>query len=112
MDIIRVRAVVVQAREVTNRIELPAEPQSANPEAYRAWESLMLHAAGRMAASVAYNTQLLDAAIGPPIEVGINPPWRVLLMIARLDASAHHRPAAKPEVSSPGRKPRLASATG
>jgi hypothetical protein len=72
----------------------------------------MLHAAGRIAASVAYDTQILDAAIGPPVEVGINSPWQVLLMIAQLDARAHHRAAAKPEVSSPGRKARLTCATG
>jgi hypothetical protein len=112
MDITRVRAVVVLARESANAIELPPKPQSANPEGYRAWESLMLHAADRIAASVAYDAQILDAAAGPPLEVGINPPWRVLLMIAQLDARAHHRAAAKPEVSSPGRKPRLTCATG
>lgn len=113
MTIARVRAALALAREVATTVDLPAEPQSVNPGAYRAWENLMLQSADRIAASVAYDTRILDAAVGPPIEVGINPPWRVLLMIAQLRSREHHSVVTSNRAAAmTTAEPRLAGAIG
>jgi hypothetical protein len=113
MTIARIRAAVALAREAVTAIDLPAEPQSADPAAYRAWEGLMLQAASRIAASVAHDPRILDAAVGPPIEVGVNPPWRVLLMVAQLQAREHHSAAVRNgAVVKTIDEPRLVSAIG
>lgn len=113
MTIARVRAAVTLAREAVMTIDLPAEPQSIDSAAYRVWEDRMLRAASRIAASVADDTRILDAAVGPPIEVGVNPPWRVLLMIAQLQAREHHSVAGRNgAVVKTIDEPRLVSAIG
>jgi hypothetical protein len=85
----RVRAAVNLARDLAEVVPPPAQRPHAGPEAALAWEGMMLTAANSLAATVDYDCEVLDAAVGPAIEVGVNPPWRVLLQIAQLEARAH-----------------------
>ncbi|MGH3492644.1 MAG: hypothetical protein ACRDQ1_05320 [Sciscionella sp.] len=71
-------------------VPFPPGGRRPDPVSYLAWEDLMLSAAGGLAESVDYDEQVLAAAVGPEIEVGVNPPWRVLLQIAQLEAAAHN----------------------
>jgi hypothetical protein len=85
----KARAAVNLAREIAEEVPLPPSGRRPDPVAYQAWEELMLTAASGVAVTVGYDCEVLDAAVGPAIEVGVNPPWRVLLQIARLESIAH-----------------------
>ena len=85
----KARAAVNLAREVAEEVPLPPGGRRPDPVAYQAWEELMLTAASGLAVTVGYDCEVLEAAVGPAIQVGVNPPWRVLLQIARLEAMAH-----------------------
>ena len=61
----------------------------------------MLRAAQRLAAALDYDVALLEAAVGPPIEVGRNPEWRVLLSIAALTAGREQTSAARVRQTRP-----------
>jgi len=80
--------VVQLAREIAQVVPLPPGGQHRDPDMCLAWEELMLDAASGIAASAGYDTRVLDAALGPKLEVGVNPPWRVLLILAQLEAEA------------------------
>jgi hypothetical protein len=67
----------------------------------RAWEDLMLDAASGIAASVGYDLSVLDAAVGPELEVGVNPPWRVLLLLAQLETEARAGTPSATDVHQP-----------
>jgi hypothetical protein len=82
----KARAVVHLAREVAEIIPLPPGGRRPDPSLYLAWEELMLDAAKGIAASVGNDQDVLDLAVGPELEVGVNPPWRFLLMLAQLEA--------------------------
>ncbi|TNC29219.1 hypothetical protein [Amycolatopsis alkalitolerans] len=51
----------------------------------------MVNAANGLAAAYRERPHVLEAAIGPALEVGVNPPWRVLLILAltRLGGVTH-----------------------
>ena len=68
MEITRVRAPMVLARDALMLSSRDPEPAGS----YRAWESLMLHAANRIAATVAYDAQILEreALAGQPAARG------------------------------------------
>jgi hypothetical protein len=85
----KARVAVNLAREIAEIVPYPPGGRRPDPVAYQAWEDLMLTAASRLAVTVGYDCAVLDAAVGPAIEVGVNPPWRVLLQIAQLEAEAH-----------------------
>jgi hypothetical protein len=85
----KARAAVNLAREIAGEVPLPPGGRRPDPVAYQAWEELMLTAASGLAVTVGYDCEVLEAAVGPAIEVGVNPPWRVLLQIARLEAMAY-----------------------
>jgi hypothetical protein len=85
----KARAVVNLAREIADNVPFPPGGQRPDPETYRAWEEVMLSAASGLAVSVSYDCDVLEAAVGPKLQVGVNPPWRVLLQIAQLEAQAH-----------------------
>lgn len=85
----KVRAAVNLAREIAEEVPIPPGGRRPDPVAYQAWEELMLTAASGVALTVGYDCEVLEAAVGPAIEVGVNPPWRVLLQIARLESIAH-----------------------
>jgi hypothetical protein len=85
----KARAVVNLAREIADNVPFPPGGRRPDPDAYRAWEEVMLNAASGLAVSTGYDCEVLEAAVGPAIEVGANPPWRVLLQIAQLEAAAH-----------------------
>ena len=85
----KARAVVNLAREIAGNVPFPPGDRRPDPEAYRAWEEVMLSAASGLAVSVGYDCDVLEAAVGPRLQVGVNPPWRVLLQIAQLEAQAH-----------------------
>jgi len=85
----KARSVVNLAREIAEMVPFPPGGRRPDPVAYRAWEDFMLTAASRLAVTAGYDCEVLDAAVGPAIEVGVNPPWRVLLQIAQLEAKAH-----------------------
>lgn len=84
------RHAVRLAQTMADFVPAPEIRPTVDADAYRAWEDLMLLAAHELAAAVRYDEHVLDAAIGPPIEVGVNPEWRVLLMVARLEAASRH----------------------
>jgi hypothetical protein len=84
----KARAAVNLARDIAEMVPSPPGGR-LDPMAYRAWEDFMLTAASRLAVTVGYDCDVLDAAVGPAIQVGVNPPWRVLLQIAHLEAKAH-----------------------
>jgi hypothetical protein len=96
MITVKARAVVSLARDMADIIPFPPGGRHPDPVMYRAWEELMLQAASGLALSVGYDREVLDAAVGPKLEVGVNPAWRVLLMIAQQEARARQeaRPAA------------------
>jgi hypothetical protein len=89
----KARAAVNLARDFAEMVPSPPGGRRPDPVAYRAWEDFMLTAANRLAVTVGYDCEVLDAAVGPAIEVGVNPPWRVLLQIAQLQARAHAAPS-------------------
>lgn len=95
----KARAAVNLARDIAEMVPSPPGGRLPDPVAYRAWEDFMLTAASRLAVTVGYDCEVLDVAVGPAIEVGVNPPWRVLLQIAQLEANAHaaHGPERLPE---------------
>lgn len=95
----KARSAVNLAREIADMVPSPPGGRRPDPEAYRAWEDFMLTAASHLAITVEYDCEVLDAAVGPAIEVGVNPPWRVLLQIAQLEAKAHaaHGPERLPD---------------
>jgi hypothetical protein len=80
--------VVTTARDMADLIPLPAGGRHPDPVNYRAWEDLMLAAAGALARKTGYDRDLLSVAVGPKLEVGMNPPWRALLLIAQSAAEA------------------------
>lgn len=82
----KARSAINLAREIADLVPLPPRSREADPVAYRAWEDTMLQAASGIAACVGFDRAVLDVAVGPKLEVGVNPPWRVLLMIAQLEA--------------------------
>lgn len=96
----KAQATVNLSRDVADVIPLPPETHPVDPVAYHAWEELMLTAADGIAESVGYDRDVLDAAVGPALEVGVNPPWRVLLVIAQLFAAA--RDERRSAVAIPG----------
>ena len=75
-------AVTDLARAIACVIPQVPVPLRAEVAAGRQWENLMLEAAHGIAAAVDHDRELLVAAIGPTIEVGVNPPWRALLEVA------------------------------
>jgi hypothetical protein len=85
----KARAAVNLACDIAEMVPSPPGGRLPDPMAYRAWEDFMLTAASRLAVTVGYDCEVLDAAVGPAIQVGVNPPWRVLLQIAQLEAKAH-----------------------
>jgi hypothetical protein len=85
----KARAVVGLAREMADLVPFPPGGRCPDPIAYRAWEDLMISAGRGLADSIGYDLDVLDVAVGPEIEVGVNPPWRVLLQIARMEAESH-----------------------
>jgi hypothetical protein len=85
----KARSAVNLAREIAEMVPSPPGGRRPDPVAYRAWEDFMLAAGSGLAVTVGYDCEALDAAVGPAIEVGVNPPWRVLLQIAQLEAKAH-----------------------
>ena len=97
------RAAVHLAREMADIVPPPPGGPNVDSECYRSWEELMMEAAGGLARSVGYDVDVLDVAVGPELEVGVNPPWRVLLMIAQREAAARDvtRPAAPVEHAIP-----------
>ena len=98
------------AREIAQVVPLPPGGQHRDPEMCRAWEELMLDAASGIAASVGYDRRVLDAALGPELEVGVNPPWRVLLILAQLEAEARDEFRMGAKANGAGSRPRLARA--
>jgi hypothetical protein len=70
----------------------------------------MLDAASGLAASVGYDRRVLDLALGPELEVGVNPPWRVLLILAQLEAEARDELRTAARVSNASGRPRLTGA--
>jgi hypothetical protein len=95
----KARAVVNLAREIADNVPFPPGGRRPDPEAYRAWEEVMLSAASGLAVSVDYDCDVLAAAVGPKLQVGVNPPWRVLLQIAQLEARSHAaRQTQRPEL--------------
>jgi hypothetical protein len=68
--------------------ELPDAGSDGGDPSYATWEHRMIAAAKFLAAQLDHDCALLSAAIGPPIEVGRNVPWRVLLQIALMSAHA------------------------
>src|SRR3979490_1479109 len=67
---------VTTARDMADLIPLPAGGRHPDPVNYRAWEDLMLAAAGALARKTGYDRDLLSVAVGPKLEGGVNPPWR------------------------------------
>lgn len=61
---------------------LPAPPTGEPGALAREWELLVMETAVNIAAAVHQDEDALRLAIGPAIEVGTNPPWRVLLELA------------------------------
>lgn len=95
----KARAVVNLAREIADNVPFPPGDRWPDPEAYRAWEEVMLSAASGLAVSVGYDCDVLAAAVGPRLQVGVNPTWRVLLQIAQLEAQSHAaRQTQRPEL--------------
>jgi hypothetical protein len=104
------RAAVQLAREIAQIVPLPPGGRHRDPDMCRAWEELMLDAASGLAASVGYDRRVLDLALGPELEVGVNPPWRVLLILAQLEAEARDELRTAARVSSASGRPRLTGA--
>ncbi|MGW4339824.1 hypothetical protein ACWEK5_44665 [Rhodococcus koreensis] len=70
------------AKRIATVIPAPSESLYDDAPSHRAWEDLMLEAAHGIAAAVDH--YLLRQAVGPALEVGVNPPWRALLEVALL----------------------------
>lgn len=85
---LKARAAVRLAREIAEIIPFPPGGGRADPQMYWAWENLMLDAARGLAAQVGNDLRVLDTAVGPKLEVGVNPPWRVLLILAQTHCEA------------------------
>lgn len=77
------------AQQCAALIPSPRECRAAEAQEYRDWEDLMMTAGECIAGRAGFDPEVLRAAVGPRIEVGVNPPWRVLLEIALLAAEQH-----------------------
>jgi len=95
------RAAIQLAREIAEIVPFPPCAAHADPVMRGAWEDLMLDAASGIAASVGYDLSVLDTAVGPELEVGVNPPWRVLLLLAQLEAEARAGTPSAADVHQP-----------
>jgi hypothetical protein len=94
MTTARTQAVVRLAREIAEIIPFPPADGWTDPGLRTAWEEVMLRAANWIATSVEYDRRVLDRAVGPALEVGVNPPWRVLLLLAQLAAESRDKAGA------------------
>lgn len=77
-----IEAVTNLAQNIASIVPPVPTALRADTSAHRRWENLMLEAGHGIAAVVGHDRDLLLAAIGPDIEVGVNPSWRALLEIA------------------------------
>jgi hypothetical protein len=80
----RVKAAIRCAQEAA--AVLPPAPSIAlglqHPELEEERRLLVLETAEMVSASVSHDLDVLRLAIGPALEVGVNPPWRMLLELA------------------------------
>lgn len=76
------RAAVRLAHEIAEMIPAPPPSLDDDQMSHQMWEDLMMSAADGLARRYEGRAGVLEVAIGPPIEVGVNPAWRVLLMLA------------------------------
>jgi hypothetical protein len=101
----RASAVVKLAREIADILPFPPGDLLSDPVAYHEWEQVMLQAAHGLAMKAEYDCDVLYAAIGPKLEVGANPVWRVLLMIALQEARVYREAHPAAPANQPTRSP-------
>ncbi|WP_067674477.1 hypothetical protein [Nocardia miyunensis] len=77
-----IHAAVQLAREVAELIPEPSGSLLEDEASHRLWADVMVNAADNLAFAYRGRAELLEAAVGPALEVGVNPPWRVLLILA------------------------------
>jgi hypothetical protein len=81
-------AVVDLAHRIAAAIPPPPADLAGDPVLRNQHESLFNEAASGIAEAVGDDHHLLRALVGPPIEIGVNPPWRQLLEVAMSLAQA------------------------
>jgi hypothetical protein len=91
--LIRTPELVRWAKEIGAVLPPSPSPElsTLHPELLDEWQAVVCRAARGIAERVGCDLDALRSAIGPPLEIGIDPPWRLVLKLSLIIAHGASR---------------------